>query len=71
MPPHREQIEQLIRLLQAHNLAAPLNVRRHSHFRPLPPCGVTAVCGDCASPWRICKKMVAIEGEFSNDRNAR
>jgi L-lactate utilization protein LutB len=49
-------------------VAAPLNVRRHAHFDPMPPCGTTGACADCSSPWRICNKTVIIEREFSNDR---
>ena len=48
--------------------AAPLNVGRHVHFDPMPPCGTTGECSDCSSPWRICNKTVIIEREFSNDR---
>lgn len=48
--------------------AAPLNVQRHPHFDPMPPCGITGECSDCSSPWRICNKTVIIEREFSNDR---
>ena len=48
--------------------AAPLNVQRHPHFDPMPPCGITGECADCSSPWRICNKTVIIEREFSNDR---
>jgi hypothetical protein len=50
--------------------AAPLNVQRHPDFDPLPPCGVTGECSDCASPWRICNKTVIIEREYSNSRYA-
>jgi hypothetical protein len=48
--------------------AAPLNVKRHSHFDPAPPCDATGVCNDCTSPWRICNKTVMIERQFDNDR---
>jgi hypothetical protein len=48
--------------------AAPLNVKRHPHFDPMPPCGETGVCSDCSSAWRICNKTVIIEREFANDR---
>jgi len=47
---------------------APLNVRRHPEFDPMPPCGVTGVCSDCSSPWRICNKIVIIEREYSNNK---
>jgi hypothetical protein len=48
--------------------AAPLNVRRHPGFDPMPPCGITGECSDCASLWRICNKTVIIEREYSNDK---
>jgi hypothetical protein len=48
--------------------AAPLNVQRHPHFRPFPPCGVTGTCSDCRSSWRICNKLLVIGGQFDNDR---
>ncbi|UCE17912.1 MAG: lactate utilization protein [Gemmatimonadota bacterium] len=47
--------------------AAPLNVKRHTHFDPMPPCGETGECIDCSSPWRICNKTVIIERQFDND----
>jgi L-lactate utilization protein LutC len=47
--------------------AAPLNVKRHTDFDPMPPCGVTGVCSDCSSAWRICNKTVIIERQFDND----
>jgi hypothetical protein len=50
--------------------AAPLNVKRHTGFDPMPPCGITGRCSDCASPWRICNKTVIIEREFSNNKYA-
>jgi len=50
------------------NEAAPLNVKRHTHFDPMPPCGNTGVCSDCSSPWRICNKTVIIERQFDNDK---
>ena len=50
--------------------AAPLNVQRHPGFDPMPPCGATGECSDCASPWRICNKTVIIEREYSNNRYA-
>jgi len=46
--------------------AAPLNVKRHPNFDPMPPCGETGVCSDCSSAWRICNKTVIIEREFDN-----
>jgi hypothetical protein len=48
--------------------AAPLNVKRHPEFDPMPPCGITGVCSDCSSPWRICNKTVIIERQFDNNR---
>ena len=50
------------------NKAAPLNVKRHTEFEPMPPCGETGVCSDCSSPWRICNKTVIIDRQFDNDR---
>jgi hypothetical protein len=47
---------------------APLNVKRHPEFDPMPPCGITGVCTDCSSPWRICNKTVIIEREYDNDK---
>jgi hypothetical protein len=47
---------------------APRNVKRHPEFDPMPPCGVTGVCSDCSSPWRICNKTVIIQREFDNDK---
>lgn len=46
--------------------AAPLNVKRHPEFDPMPPCGVTGDCEDCLSAWRICNKTVIIERQFDN-----
>ena len=48
--------------------AAPLNVKRHPDFDPMPPCGTTGVCSDCSSAWRICNKTVIIERQFDNDK---
>jgi hypothetical protein len=48
--------------------AAPLNVKRHPHFDPMPPCGLTGDCKDCSSSWRICNKTVVIERQFDNER---
>lgn len=47
---------------------APVNVKRHPEFNPMPPCGITGVCSDCSSPWRICNKTVIIEREYDNDK---
>ena len=49
------------------NRAAPLNVKRHPDFDPMPPCGLTGICSDCSSPWRICNKTVIIERQFDNN----
>ena len=48
--------------------AAPLNVKRHTDFVPMPPCGVKDECTDCSSPWRICNKTVIIERQLDNDK---
>lgn len=48
--------------------AAPENVRRHPEFDPVPPCGITGLCSDCASPWRICNKTVIIERQYDNKK---
>lgn len=50
------------------NKAAPLNVKRHPDFDPMPPCGTTGVCSDCSSPWRICNKTVIIERQYDNSK---
>jgi hypothetical protein len=47
---------------------APLNVKRHPNFDPMPPCGINGVCSDCSSPWRICNKTVIIEREYNNNK---
>ena len=47
--------------------AAPLNVKRHRNFNPMPPCDEKGECSDCSSPWRICNKTVIIERQFDND----
>lgn len=48
--------------------AAPMNVKRHPDFDPLPPCGTTGICSDCSSPWRICNKTVIIERQYDNTK---
>ena len=48
--------------------AAPANVKRHTEFDPMPPCGITGICSDCSSPWRICNKTVTIERQYDNDK---
>jgi hypothetical protein len=50
------------------DMAAPLNVKRHLDFDPMPPCGVSGECSDCASPWRICNKSVVIRRQYANNR---
>lgn len=50
------------------NKAAPLNVKSHPHFDPMPPCGPTGVCSDCSSAWRICNKTVIIERQYNNNK---
>lgn len=50
------------------NVAAPLNVKRHPEFDPMPPCGLTGECTDCSSSWRICNKTVIIENQFDNNK---
>ena len=51
-------------------VAAPMNVKRHTSFDPMPPCGVTGECSDCSAPWRISNKTVIIEREYRNERYA-
>lgn len=48
--------------------AAPANVKRHTDFDPMPPCGTTGVCSDCLSPWRICNKTVIIARQYNNSK---
>ena len=55
-------------LTRIRDKAAPLNVRRHVDFDPMPPCGTTGICSDCSSPWRICNKTVIIERQYDNSR---
>ena len=50
------------------NEAAPLNVKRHPNFDPMPPCGETGDCSDCDTPWRICNKTAIIERQYDNDK---
>ena len=62
-------VENLTKAIQRiKNTAAPLNVKRHPEFDPMPPCGVTGICNDCSSPWRICNKTVIIERQYDNNR---
>jgi hypothetical protein len=48
--------------------AAPLNVKRHPQFDPIPPCSLTGICTDCSSAWRICNKTVIIERQLDNNK---
>ncbi len=50
------------------NRTAPLNVKRHPDFDPIPPCSETGECSECASPWRICNKTVIIERQYDNNK---
>lgn len=61
-----ENIDEALRRIR--DESAPLNVKRHPNWDPLPPCGTTGVCEDCSSPWRICNKTVIIERQYDNDR---
>jgi len=61
-----ENVEAALRRIR--DCTAPLNVRRHPHLDPAPPCGETGVCSDCSSPWRICNKTVIIEREYNNSQ---
>ena len=55
-------------LKRIRNTAAPLNVKRHPEFNPMPPCGETGECSDCNSPWRICNKTTIIERQYDNNK---
>jgi hypothetical protein len=61
-----ENLEEALKRIR--NKAAPLNVKRHLEFNPMPPCGITGLCSDCSSPWRICNKTVIIEREYDNNK---
>jgi hypothetical protein len=61
-----ENLEQALEKIK--NKTAPLNVKRHPGFDPMPPCGITGVCSDCSSPWRICNKTVIIERQYDNNK---
>jgi hypothetical protein len=50
------------------DVAAPLNVKRHPEFDPMPPCAETGVCSDCDSPWRICNKTIIIDRQYDNEK---
>jgi hypothetical protein len=61
-----KNLEQALKKIR--DKTAPVNVKRHPEFNPMPPCGITGVCSDCSSPWRICNKTVIIEREYDNDK---
>ncbi len=61
-----ENLEEALERIR--NTAAPLNVKRHPDFDPMPPCGTNGVCSDCSSPWRICNKTVIIERQYNNSK---
>jgi hypothetical protein len=56
-----------------HNIAAPLNARRHQikHHREQYgdlPCVRTGVCSNCNHPLKVCHYTVIIEGEMGRGR---
>jgi len=61
-----ENLEEALERIR--NEAAPMNVKRHPDFDPMPPCGATGICSDCSSPWRICNKTVIIERQYDNSK---
>ena len=61
-----ENVEEALKKIR--NKIAPLNVKQHPDLNPMPPCGITGVCNDCSSPWRICNKTVIIEREYNNNK---
>jgi len=61
-----ENLEQALKRIR--EKTAPLNVKRHLEFDPMPPCGVTGLCSDCSSPWRICNKTIIIERQYDNNK---
>lgn len=61
-----ENLEEALKRIKGK--AAPANVKRHTEFSPMPPCGITGLCSDCSSPWRICNKTVIIERQYDNDK---
>jgi hypothetical protein len=61
-----ETVEEALKRIR--EIAAPTNVKRHTEFDPMPPCGITGLCNDCSSPWRICNKTVIIERQYDNNK---
>jgi L-lactate utilization protein LutC len=61
-----ENLERALKRIR--DKSAPANVKRHVEFDPMPPCGITGLCSDCSSPWRICNKTVIIERQYDNDK---
>ena len=61
-----ENLEEALKKIR--DKTAPVNVKRHPEFNPMPPCGITGLCSDCSSPWRICNKTVIIEREYDNNK---
>jgi len=61
-----EDLEEALKKIR--NKTAPATVKCHPDFDPMPPCGITGVCSDCDSPWRICNKTVIIEREYDNNK---
>ncbi|MFO7773906.1 MAG: lactate utilization protein [Dehalococcoidia bacterium] len=60
-------------LERIHNVAAPMNAKRHyvKHYRPEfgdLPCVKTGNCVNCNHDWRICRYTVIIEGTLIRDR---
>ncbi|MDP2920692.1 MAG: lactate utilization protein [Dehalococcoidia bacterium] len=60
-------------LRRIHEVAAPLNAKRHAlkHHRPefgQLPCVITGVCVDCNSEWRICRYTTIIEGSMASEK---
>jgi len=61
-----KNLEQALKRIR--DKASPANVKRHQEFDPMPPCGITGLCNDCSSPWRICNKTVIIERQYDNNK---
>jgi hypothetical protein len=60
-------------LERIHNVAAPVNAKRHylKHHRPEfgdLPCVRTGSCVDCNHAWRICRYTVIIEGTMAREK---